>query len=103
MEIIHASAEKYADNFTSASDALLHKIHTDTLQTHKEAQMLSSEVQGKFLAMLSELIKPRYILEVGTFVGYSALCLCKGLQEGGELHTIELHEEEAATAIANFK
>jgi len=53
--------------------------------------------------MISTLLKPMRILEVGTFVGYSALCLAEGLQEGGRLHTLELREEDAATALENFK
>jgi predicted O-methyltransferase YrrM len=103
MEMISALVEKYAEQYTSENEKLLHEIHLDTLKNHKEARMLSTEVQGKFLSFISKLIKPKYILEVGTFVGYSALCLCEGLQAGGELHTIELQEGDAATAKANFK
>ncbi len=64
--------------------------------------MLSGQVQGKFLEMISTLLQPRRILEIGTFTGYSALCLVKGLSKDGQLHTIELREEEAAVAQANF-
>ncbi len=64
--------------------------------------MLSGALQGKFLEMIS-LINPTYILEIGTFLGYSALCLEKGLKPGGELHTLELREETAAIARENFK
>jgi len=64
--------------------------------------MLSGQVQGKFLEMISMLLQPRRILEIGTFTGYSALCLVKGLSKDGLLHTIELREEDAAVAQANF-
>ena len=65
--------------------------------------MLSGHVQGSFLTMLSDLLRPEKILEIGTFTGYSALCLAKGLIRGGTLHTIELREEDAAIARAYFE
>ena len=64
--------------------------------------MLSGHAQGQFLQLISQVAKPHKILEIGAFVGYSAIYLAKGLQPGGELHTIELREEDAATARANF-
>jgi caffeoyl-CoA O-methyltransferase len=64
--------------------------------------MLSGHVQGKLLGLLSCLIQPKRILEIGTFTGYSALCLAKGLPQDGELHTIEFREEDAATAAKHF-
>lgn len=60
--------------------------------------MLSGHLQGKFLEMASCMLQPQRILEIGTFTGYSALCLAKGLSEDGRLHTIELREEDAKTA-----
>ena len=65
--------------------------------------MLSGHVQGKFLEMISFLVRPSKILEIGTFMGYSALCLAKGLRSGGTLHTIELREADAAIASDNFR
>ena len=64
--------------------------------------MLSGRLQGKVLEMISFMIRPRRVLEIGTFTGYSALCLAKGMDEGGELHTIELREEDAAVARNYF-
>lgn len=64
--------------------------------------MLSGHVQGKLLEFMSRLVKPHRVLEIGTFTGYSAICLSRGLAEGGRLHTIELREEDAATARKNF-
>lgn len=102
MELIHPLAEQYAEQFTSPEDELLTQIHEHTLQTHAQAQMLSSRVQGKFLSFLSTILQPKYVLEIGTFTGFSGLCLAQGLQQGGELHTLELREEDAATARKNF-
>ncbi len=97
MELINKKAEAYAQNFSSEEDALLAQVAANTLQ-HPQAQMLSGHVQGKILEMISCLLQPKKILEIGTFTGYSALCLAKGLQPGGELHTIELRDEDAKTA-----
>ena len=97
MELINKKAEAYAQNFSSKEDALLVEIAAFT-ELHPHAQMLSGHVQGKILEMLSCLLQPKKILEIGTFTGYSALCLAKGLQHDGELHTIELREEDAKTA-----
>ena len=97
MELINKKAEAYAQNFSSKEDALLMEVAAYTNQ-HPNAQMLSGHVQGKILEILSCLLQPEKILEIGTFTGYSALCLAKGLQHDGELHTIELREQDAKTA-----
>ena len=102
MELINQLAEQYAEKFTTPNNEVLHTIHQQSL-SHQHSHMLSSEVQGSFLGFISQLLQPKYILEIGTFTGYSALCLCTGLQPGGELHTIELREEDAAKSLANFK
>lgn len=102
MELINSSAEIYAREFTSAEDKLLKEVNDFTTQQHKEAIMLSGPVQGKFLEMVSCMLRPRRILEIGTFTGYSALCLAKGLTDDGELHTIELREKDAVQARIFF-
>ena len=102
QELINTAAEKYADSFSSPEENLLTEIAHNTNQFHPQAHMLSGHVQGKFLEMLSCLIKPQRILEIGTFTGYSALCMATGLQPEGELHTIELREQDAATAQDYF-
>ncbi len=102
MELIHPKAEAYAAQFSSAEDVLLKKIAEDTNEAHARPQMLSGYLQGKFLEMMSKLIQPLRILEVGTMVGYSTICLAKGLATDGMLHTIELREDDAATAKNNF-
>jgi caffeoyl-CoA O-methyltransferase len=103
MELIHELAEKYVNAITTCEDALLKNINEETYATHDDPQMLSGHVQGKFLEFISTLLQPKYILEIGTFVGYSAICLAKGLQPNGELHTIELRQEDADLSLKNFK
>ena len=103
MEFIHPLAQQYADSFSSGEEPLLKEINDNTHKNHPRADMLSSHVQGEFLKMISCLLQPERILEIGTFVGYSALYLSKGLTRNGRLHTIELRPEDAATAIQNFR
>jgi predicted O-methyltransferase YrrM len=102
LEIIDPQAQAYAEQFTTPEDALLQEVGAATLASHPHAHMLSGQVQGKFLEMISCLIQPRRILEIGTFTGYSALCLAKGLLKDGKIHTIELRDEDASVAQANF-
>lgn len=102
MEIVNVAAQQYAEIYTSAEDELLQEVAKYTYTQHAHAHMLSGHLQGKFLEAVSYMIRPQRILEVGTFTGYSALCLAKGLQPGGALHTIELRKEDAATAQAYF-
>lgn len=103
LEIISALAENYIQQYTSAEDELLQRINKETYDNHPLAHMLSGPVQGQFLSFLSKIFQPSYILEIGTFTGYSALCLLKGLTPGGQLHTIEIRQEDADTALRNFK
>ncbi len=102
MDLIHPLVQQYAEDFSSAEDSLLKDVHDYTVQHHPEHHMLSGHLQGKLLEMLSCMIRPRRILEIGTFTGYSALCLAKGLTEDGELHTIELRESDAKIARSFF-
>lgn len=102
MELIHPLVEAYAEKYSSPDDALLAQIQRETNEQHPHAHMLSGPVQGKLLNFLSKMIRPEMILEIGTFTGYSALCLAEGLSASGQLHTIELRAEDAATSAANF-
>lgn len=102
MELINPSVQSYAEHFSSTEDDLLQEINAWTLKNHKEYQMLSGHLQGKVLEMISWMLRPRRILEIGTFTGYSALCLAKGLAVDGQLHTIELRNDDAITARAFF-
>lgn len=102
MEIVNSKAQLYAEQYTSAEDELLKEVAEFTFQNHPKAQMLSGHLQGKLLEMISSMIRPKRLLEIGTFTGYSGLCLAKGLAEEGILHTIELREGDAATAKNYF-
>ena len=102
MELINQLAQQYSEKYTSAEDNLLKEIADFTYKHHPHSHMLSGHLQGKLLEMISYMIRPKRILEVGTFTGYSALCLAKGMTKDGELHTIELREEDAARAQQYF-
>jgi caffeoyl-CoA O-methyltransferase len=102
IEIIHPKAEKYASCFSSPTDELLQEIEKFTMQNHQHSQMLSGPVQGKLLELISCMINPTKILEIGTFTGYSALCLAKGLGTEGELHTIEVNSADAEISRQYF-
>jgi caffeoyl-CoA O-methyltransferase len=101
-EIVSDKAAIYATKFSEETDPLLQEIEKYTLENHPHANMLSGPLQGKFLEIISKIIAPENILEIGTFTGYSALCLAKGLTENGRLHTIELRDEDAETAKGFF-
>ncbi len=102
MEMIDPKVDAYTAHFSSAHDALLQHVLDETNTTHPHSHMVSGAVQGKFLEMMSCMIKPLKVLEIGTFTGFSALCLAAGLQNGGEMHTIEIREADAVTAQQNF-
>ncbi|MES1215937.1 MAG: O-methyltransferase, partial [Bacteroidota bacterium] len=102
MDLIHPKVQAYAENYSSPEDILLTKVADFTLNNHSEAHMLSGHLQGKLLESISFMIRPRRILEIGTFTGYSALSIAKGLTEDGMLHTIELREADAANARKFF-
>ncbi|MBP6415230.1 MAG: O-methyltransferase [Chitinophagaceae bacterium] len=102
MDLIHPLVQDYAEKYTSAEDALLKEVNEYTMQHHTESVMLSGHLQGKVLEMISCMIRPRRILEIGTFTGYSGLCLAKGLTDDGELHTIELRPADAERAQSYF-
>jgi caffeoyl-CoA O-methyltransferase len=102
MDLTHPLAQQYAERYTSPDDPLLHEVFQYTIAHHPKAHMISGPLQGRFLEMVSCMLRPQRILEIGTFTGYSALCLAKGLMPDGRLHTIELREDDAATAKGYF-
>ena len=85
--------EKYIHDHTSAEDDLLRELDRETNLRVIQPRMISGHVQGKLLEMLVRMHRPRRILEIGTFTGYSALCMAAGLEEGCELHTCEVEDE----------
>ena len=93
MEIIHTDIQRYAENHSTAESALLRKINRETNALVLRPRMLSGHLQGRFLAMMSSMVRPRVVLEIGTYTGYSALCLAEGLTEDGKLITIDINEE----------
>ncbi|MCX8020927.1 MAG: O-methyltransferase [Chitinophagaceae bacterium] len=103
MNIIHPDIQHYAEYLTGPEDPLLTEIYEFTRQNQMPVNMLTGHLQGKFLSLLSCLLKPRRILEIGTFTGYSALCLAKGLSEDGVLFTLEKDEYTAQIAESFFK
>jgi caffeoyl-CoA O-methyltransferase len=102
MEIINDKTSAYIEKNTSSFDGLLQQIIDETNATHPHAHMLSGVVQGRFLQMISVMVKPLKVLEIGTFTGFSALCLAEGLQAQGIIHTIEIREEDAIVSQNNF-
>jgi caffeoyl-CoA O-methyltransferase len=102
LDLILPIVQKYAETLTSPEDPLLKEIHDFTNKEHDDPIMLSGHLQGKLLEMLSYMLRPGRILEIGTFTGYSALCLAKGLSDDGVLHTIELREADARLARNYF-
>jgi caffeoyl-CoA O-methyltransferase len=93
MHFISQELEDYIEQHSEKEPALLAALNKETYQKILLPRMLSGHFQGRVLSMLSKLIRPLNILEIGTYTGYSALCLCEGMQEGGQLHTIDIKEE----------
>ena len=102
MELIQPPIENYAALLTSDQNDLLNEVEHFTNANHPKAHMISGRVQGRILSLLSRMMQPEFILEIGTFTGFSALCLAEGLKPGGELHTIDIREEDANTAKGFF-
>lgn len=93
MNFIPEALDDYAVKHTSEEPALLAMLTRETFLKVLQPRMLSGHYQGRLLSMISKLVKPERILEIGTYTGYSALCLAEGLKEKGELHTIDINEE----------
>lgn len=93
MEFLDPKLDQYAEEHTSPESKVLAELNRETWAKVLMPRMLSGHIQGRTLAMFSQMKSPRYILEIGTYTGYSGICLAEGLQEGGELHTIDINEE----------
>ena len=102
LDLIHPQVQQYAEYLSEPEDSLLREVNSFTAENYKSYQMLSGHLQGKLLEMISRMLQPRRILEIGTFTGYSALCLAKGLVPDGQLHTIELTQSDANIAKGFF-
>ncbi|MFM9986660.1 MAG: O-methyltransferase [Flavobacteriales bacterium] len=93
MQFLPEEIEFYTEQHTSPENTVLQELVRETWQKVVNPRMLSGHVQGRFLSFISHLIKPKYILEIGTYTGYSAICLAEGLAPGGELITIDINDE----------
>ncbi|HTB33186.1 MAG TPA: O-methyltransferase [Bacteroidia bacterium] len=93
MDFLPENIEKYVASHTREESAILKKLDRETYAKVMMPRMLSGHLQGRFLKMISCMVNPSQVLEVGTFTGYSAICLAEGLKEGGMIHTIDINEE----------
>ncbi|MEQ9262350.1 MAG: O-methyltransferase [Owenweeksia sp.] len=93
MEFLPEKLEQYVEDHTTPESEVLQELNRETWSKVLQPRMLSGHLQGRVLSMLSKMIQPKRILEIGTYTGYSALCLAEGLQEEGKLHTIDINEE----------
>ena len=93
MHFISYELEDYIEQHSEKEPQLLADLNKETYQKILLPRMLSGHFQGRVLSMLSKLIRPVNVLEIGTYTGYSALCLCEGMQDNGQLHTIDIKEE----------
>jgi caffeoyl-CoA O-methyltransferase len=98
MSAIEDAIYEYARQHSSPEDEVLAALNRETHLRTVYPNMLSGHLQGRFLEMVSHLLAPRRILEIGTFTGYSAICMARGLVRGGLLHTIDINDETMAIA-----
>jgi predicted O-methyltransferase YrrM len=93
MHLVSAALESYVEKYSSREDAVLSELTRETHLKVQMPQMVSGHVQGLALEFIAQLIQPKRILEIGTYTGYSAICMAKGLTADGILHTIDINEE----------
>ena len=103
MEFLPEKIENYSLENTSRESDLLSELNRETWAKVMTPRMLSGHLQGRILSMISNMIKPKTIVEIGTYTGYSALCLAEGLSENGILHTIDINEEYTSYAHKYFQ
>ncbi len=100
--MINAEIQAYAQSQTSAESVILEEIRLQTNLTRNDKNMLSGFYQGRLLSTFSKMLRPKVILEIGTFMGYSALCLAEGLEENGKLITLDSEPETFAISSKYF-
>jgi predicted O-methyltransferase YrrM len=103
MEFISEAISNYSEQHSEAESPLLNELNRETHLKAMSPRMLSGHIQGRFLSLISKLTKPTNILEIGTYTGYSALCLAEGLQADGKLITIDPNEETNVMALKYFQ
>jgi len=102
MDFIQQAANDYVAHYSDATPAYLRPLYEQTILSHPHAHLQSNWNQGGFLSFFSKLLAPQSILEIGTFSGFSTLCLAEGLNSTGTLDTIELRTEDANAARTHF-
>ena len=103
MDFLPKEIEEYALKNSDAELDALYQLNRETHVKMTMPQMLSGHMQGLMLQMFRKMIRPKNILEIGTFTGYSAICLAQGLQEGGKLHTVDINEEFSEIILRHVK
>ncbi|MBN3582640.1 O-methyltransferase [Algoriphagus aestuarii] len=93
MDFISEELSLYCENHSSPEDALLQKIDRETQLKVLKPRMLSGQLQGKMLEIFTKMIRPKIALEIGTYTGYSAICMARGLGENGKLITLDINDE----------
>ena len=91
--IITEEITKYAEEVTTGESEVLQELRQECEEHYEDRSMLSDFFQGRFLSMFSHMIKPKVVLEIGTYLGYSALCFAEGLSEGGKVITLDIQED----------
>lgn len=102
MEFIHSDIQSYAERFSSPEPKVLAELNHETYSKVPYPRMLSGHIQGRILAMISRMLRPHRILEIGTYTGYSAICLAEGLAPGGHLTTIDINSDLEAMVRRYF-
>ena len=102
MEFLPQMITNYSICFTEKEPQLLAELNRETWANVMTPRMLSGHMQGRILSMISKMISPENIIEIGTYTGYSALCLAEGIKENGKLHTLDINEEYTAIAKKYF-
>ena len=95
FEELHPEMDRYLEDTASAESEILKRLRKETFQKTTQPHMISGYLQGRFLSLISKMISPKNILEIGTFTGYAALCLAEGLQKDGKLTTLDVNEDLA--------
>jgi len=93
MDFLEEKLEEFIERNTSEEPQVLKELNRETWAKVLQPRMLSGHLQGRVLSMLSKMIRPRRILEIGTYTGYSAICMAEGLVDGGMVHTVDINEE----------
>ena len=93
MSYIDNPLTEYAEQHTSGESGVLQELRRECYEHYEDSAMLSGFYQGRVLAMLSKMVRPRVVLEIGTYLGYSALCFAEGLADGGKIITLDVNEE----------